>query len=433
MTALDNASKATAGRTRTVSVIADDLTGSTDTVVQFRQAGWPAYLLLAGDAPQEVTEQAGPVATSRSLDTRALPEQEAAQVTARAVREQTEAGTDRLYVKIDSTMRGSIAGQISGALDAWSRQHREAVAVICPAYPQMGRVITGGQMLVNGVPLPDSPAGSDPVTPVTTSVLTDLVPGAVNVASGGTPADLAAQILQAGPGGRVIVDAVEEEDLARLAGAVDLLGTGAVSVGSAGLARHLARIWLPQGTARLPARNTQVRQGRIVVVMSSLNEVSREQADHLAGALDDQLTRHELDPARLADAEQMQRWGRDLPAHHPAQVILLQPTSQTQSGGDPAAAARLVSGGLAAAVVGLIDSGQVAGLVLIGGDGAEATLARLRTSALRVEGAATEGVPLSRLVGGRAAELVVATKAGGFGTRATLTDVISAMLETKEA
>ena len=52
---------------------------------------------------------------------------------------------------------------------------------------------------------------------------------------------------------------------------------------------------------------------------------------------------------------------------------------------------------------------------MTGGDGARAVMAELEATGIRLHGQIAPGVPLGRLVGGWAAGLAVATKAGGFG------------------
>ncbi len=417
---------------RMVHVLADDLTGSTDTVVQFRQAGWPAYLLLGGDPVPEVIGRDGPVAASRSLDTRALADEHAVSRTANAVDELLGDPGARLYLKIDSTMRGSVAAQITGALHSWSRKHSDPVAVICPAYPQMERIISQGRMLVAGVPLHESPAGSDPVTPVHTSDMERLVPGSVTISLRDDGVGAAERIRRAGSD-RVIVDATDDDDLALLAAAINQLGDRAVPVGSAGLAKHLARAWHP-GDSRLESRpSSPAVRGRIAVAITSLNEVSRRQREHLVDTYGPRAVHRRLEGPELADPESLRSWAADLTLSDQARLIVLHPDPEPVATTDPATAARTVATGMAAAVGGLVTADRVHALVLVGGDGAEATLAHLDAAALRVQGAAAEGVPLSRIVGGMAPDLPVVTKAGGFGSHSTLTDVVSAMLDQKEA
>ncbi|WP_211240006.1 nucleotide-binding domain containing protein, partial [Promicromonospora kroppenstedtii] len=66
-------------------------------------------------------------------------------------------------------------------------------------------------------------------------------------------------------------------------------------------------------------------------------------------------------------------------------------------------------------------------VVLIGGDGARAVLTRLGAHSVRVAGSVAEGVPLGHLEGGPAHGTVVVTKAGGFGTRRTVVDVLESL------
>ncbi len=52
----------------------------------------------------------------------------------------------RVFVKIDSTLRGPIAGLIDGALSASGR----TLAVVAPAFPEQGRHVRDGRLVVNG-------------------------------------------------------------------------------------------------------------------------------------------------------------------------------------------------------------------------------------------------------------------------------------------
>src|SRR5699024_8563191 len=99
---------------------------------------------------------------------------------------------------------------------------------------------------------------------------------------------------------------------------------------------------------------------------------------------------------------------------------------------DALRSARSVARGLAHIVAHQVAEGRAAGLILVGGDGAEATLARLGATALNVSGAVSEGVHLGIIVGGFGEGLPVATKAGGFGDETTLTTVAARMLDLKE-
>jgi uncharacterized protein YgbK (DUF1537 family) len=410
-----------------VGIVADDLTGAADSLVQFRRQGWEAHLLVAGDSA--VARDTVPRVVSRSLDSRSLANDLAAQATARAVSRMVRDGFDRVYVKVDSTMRGSIPGQIRGALDAWSRKAPAAFSIICPAYPATGRVIIDGKMLVKGVPLPLSPAGSDPVDPVRSSELADLVPGAKLVRVAPDANGFIAELRRLGtPGSRIVVEAQREEDMQAIARAIDFFGSEVVPVGSAGLAGHLAGVWRAPGQGMEPPRVMRPAPGRVIVAVTSVNEVSLRQADRLMQDWSAYAVRRFLDPG-LGDRLVPPQWARDVAGLGEPSVVLLQPRPGDPSGDGSRASAPLVARCIAVAARELVLHGaDVSGLILVGGDGARAVLAELGAEAIRLEGSVAEGAPWGLVVGGVAAGKMIVTKAGGFGEEGVLSDIVSVMI-----
>jgi uncharacterized protein YgbK (DUF1537 family) len=301
-----------------------------------------------------------------------------------------------LYLKIDSTIRGRVAEQVRGALSGYRRHHPEAYAVVCPAYPAMGRTVEDGVVLVEGLPVHEGAAGRDPVTPVTESDLTRVLPGSVRVPAG---QDLTAALREAGAHHDVVVvDARDEADIERLAAAVATVGPNALPVGSAGLAGALSRAWRDSDRrsdpAEGPAPTGPTRAERTLVVVSSLHDVARAQA----GALLALVERGEL------------------------AVDLLLTASERVDG-----AANQRARDIASEAAAVLDGGHHDFLVLVGGDGAAATLNALDATGIRVIDAPVEGVPLGSVVGGRHDGLAVATKAGGFGDTTTLIQLITAV------
>jgi uncharacterized protein YgbK (DUF1537 family) len=130
-----------------VAIVADDLTGAADSAVQFARAGWAARLAL-GESVAQHGDDGSVVAIV--TDARAQDPDEARESTRAAVARAVADGDDRLFVKIDSTMRGTVQEQVEGALAAWATREPGAVAVVCPAYPAMGRTVEGGHLLVDG-------------------------------------------------------------------------------------------------------------------------------------------------------------------------------------------------------------------------------------------------------------------------------------------
>ena len=359
-------------RPSVLGLVADDLTGAGDSAVGFAEAGWTAVLALrTAHLPHRTGS--GPTVLAVSTAVRAEGEDEAATRTAQAVDAVVAAGAERLYLKIDSTVRGSVAGQVDGALAAWSRHHPGALAVVCPAFPAHGRSVVEGEVLVAGAPLAGSAAALDPVTPRTDGDLTRVLPGA----SRHHGCDLAGP-----PGARMLVDARDDTDLDRLAHAVDAAGPELVVVGSGGLAAALGRVWSVPRPHPAPPRV----QGRLLVAVSSLHPAALDQVG----------------------------WLRDRAA---AGVDVLTTAAEVVS---PVRAA----GDLAERVASALSARPYDALVLVGGDGAAAVLDRLGADGVDVDGAIVPGCPTGNVAGGRADGLRLVTKSGGFGTTSALDEIV---------
>jgi len=397
-----------------IAVVADDLTGSGDTAVQFVRAGWPTQLSV-GRASQALADPAAGRAEVIAVTThsRPLPAPQAAAVVRDDVAALRAAGVRRLYKKVDSTLRGAFKAEIDAARQAW---RDDAVAVVCPAFPATGRTVRDGILYVDGRPVTETSAATDPVTPVTESHIPTLLGAAqLGVIDAETPRALADRILAAGE--VVVVDAQTPQDMDRLASAIALIGERALPVGSGGLAAPLARLW-----AGAEAR------GAVIVVVTSQHSAARRQAAALqaAGA---QAWSPTL--AQLADPAAWQAWSAQMrqaaPAADAQATLLLLAPEGRQAGLDAdTVAARL--GELAGQ---LIRASEVAGVVATGGDGASAVLAALQAGGIALVDEVTGGVPLGTLTGGPAAGLPIVTKAGGFGADDVLIRAARAVRERR--
>ncbi|MFY0409503.1 four-carbon acid sugar kinase family protein [Solicola sp. PLA-1-18] len=392
--------------TARVVVLADDLTGAGDTAAQFDRVGWTSEIRLRPSATTDA-EVVALTTDSRAMD--------AADATAAVGSTLDALDLDGvlLYKKVDSTVRGPVRAEIDAVLAALPPG---TVAVVCPAYPAVGRQVVDGVLLVGGVPVSATAVGRDPVTPVREShVPTLLGTSHLTPDPAWSDDDLAAELTRHGD--VVVVDAADEEDLDRLARALVLLGERAVAVGSAGLAEPLARRWRVSHAV-----------GTSLVVVTSLHDASRDQAETLAitGA---PVVRCEADA--VADD---QAWERlvagalhDVSTDGPP--VALVTTPDAAAGLDPV----LVAARVADLVTRLAAKGLVSGLVLAGGDGARAVLEGLGADGIRLDGTVATGVPLGRLVGGDHAGMRVATKAGGFGGPDILIEAAQAVHTTRSS
>ena len=417
----------------TAAIVADDLTGATDSAVQFATAGWSATLLLdrrhAG-----ARRAAGDLVLAGTADNRALPAGAARDAAGAAVDDLLRLGAERLFVKIDSTMRGSVTAHVSGALSAWRRRTPDAVAVLCPAYPGMGRRVEQNVVLVDNAPVADSAFRRDPVTPVRASALDELLPGSVPLAGFGPlpvaeAVERAVDFARRGGGDIFTADGRTDADLDRLAEAIAGQAGTVIPVGSAGLAAAMARAWRPaSGIDDRDAIATAVpapTRPRVLVQVTTLNDVSHRQLAILASQPGRRCLHLDPDLATLLDDAALERWFAGQPADSEEyDLVVLSAPGERAAAGDPPLGASLAErlGGLSAR---LLRTGRFGVAGFVGGDGARAALAQLRVTALEVHGSLEDGIPVSVPLDGDAADIVVFTKAGGFGAPESLASVVA--------
>ncbi|WP_152348710.1 four-carbon acid sugar kinase family protein [Brevibacterium sp. CFH 10365] len=412
-----------------MSVVADDLTGAMDSAVQFAHAGWNAQLLL--DDCALGSHKHGSV-SAFVTDARALGDSEARTRTRSAASIGAERAT-RLFLKIDSTLRGSVGAQVGGALDAWQRTRPDAFALICPAYPAMGRTIADGLLLVNGTPVHETSIGSDPVTPLTTSSVAELIPGSCVVPAPKrgrwSKESLLAAIRVARTTSSVIsVDADEQNDLAVLAEVVAEFEDDVVPVGSAGLAAALATVW---GAGLEAQSRTRQNPQRMIIVASSLHDVTRSQVAALSARRCEQSITWAPTVREILDEGERAAWlsaVRATDLRHLITVIDAPRQRAEPSGAGEFKPTELIVQTLAEATSSLIDGRTSIALMLLGGEGARAVLSRLGAQRLHIHATVREGIPIGSIEGGIAAGATVITKAGGFGRRTDVADIADELL-----
>lgn len=261
------------------AVIADDLTGANATGVLLTKMHYKTATVLSLDnlTPDLL---AAADCVLYPTDSRAI----AADLAYERVRRAMDrfAGKDiRLFSKrIDSTLRGNLGPETDAMLDALGK---DSVAVCAPCFPSAGRIVVGGYMLVEGVPLHRTSIAIDPKTPVRVSEVEALFrdQSRYRVASFSLddmmegPAALRDRVLSAVESGfRILTfDCVSQEDLDLIADAVLPIERPLLAVDpgvfTATLARRLIR----------PRRGKQ--SSRILTVVGSVNPHTRDQMEQV--------------------------------------------------------------------------------------------------------------------------------------------------------
>lgn len=267
-----------------------------------------------------------------------------------------------LYKKIDSTLRGHVAAELAAV--RLSLGSRRAV-VFTPAFPAQGRRVRDARLEVGGVR-----TGEDLRALLASAGFPAALVDLPALRAGRPEAVLRAALATGARG--LVCDAATDADLDRIAQAGLALRPRPLFVGSAGLARALARTLPPMR----PAARGSAAPGPVVTVVGSASPVSVRQARQLARnrrALLVQLAWTRT--PTLRDIPAVRRFGRAVARQMPD-----------------------------------------AHYVLTGGETARAVLAARGIRAIRLLGEVEPGVPFCLTRGGT----LVCTKAGGFGGPGTL-------------
>ena len=386
-----------------LAIIADDLTGSLDTGVQFARFGFPTRLSLraAGEWPVAVVNTA-----SREIPAAAAAEKVHAAAGQLAGR--------RLFKKVDSTLRGHTALEIEAVLAASAYTR----ALVCPAAPLQGRVVCDGHIFVHGVPLHETAFRNDPVFPRLSSALAELIGRPVthlplSLVRGGLPALAAAAA--AAPTAFLTADAETPQDLEQLSRLFDL--PGLLLCGAFGLAAALAGTLSGRAPESAAPAFLQA-PGRVLVIAGSANAAAHAQVHRLADHAGVCLA--PLDAA-LPEAQQAAWVEQALRDWQEQRVFVLCP-SAGETIREPAWLnfSRL-AGRLGGA---LLERVRPAYLVIVGGETASHLCDRLGVEAIDLLGEAAPGIPFGCLAGGAADGLPVISKAGGFGAPDCLEQII---------
>ena len=251
------------------------------------------------------------------------------------------------------TVDSTLRGHIAEELEACFAASGRTSLVFAPAFPQAGRTTVGGIQLVDGIPVSESAYGHDPVHPARHSALVDLVPSSIKNVT--------------------FLDAVTQEELdsriASIEGAESILW-----VGSPGMAAALSRRFVPEKTR--PSLVDGISND-VLVVVGSANLRSHIQADRLP----------ELSGV----------------------MLLRGPRARER---DSAAVLRRIAENAARE----LRDPRFGVLIATGGDTMEAVLDHINVQEFEILQELDPGFPLGRARLGDGRSLMLAMKAGGFGS-----------------
>lgn len=207
-----------------IGVIADDLTGGNGTGVKLSKLGYSVSTLVNYN---NIPKNSGTNAVIIDTDSRYVEEHVAVNRVNTVVDNLIEWSVDIMGKRIDSTIRGNIGAEIDALLE---KVAKNTVVILTPTYPESHRIVSGGFLLVKGVPVQLSDVSKDPVKPV----LNSHVPSVIQAQSKNPVAHVSLSFVLSGEqalaqelerkikaGSKIIVvDGISDEDIETLANAM---------------------------------------------------------------------------------------------------------------------------------------------------------------------------------------------------------------------
>ena len=420
-------------------VVADDMTGGGDTGAQFAKKGLRTLLVtptISAGLPANYLKWDVLVVNTHS---RAMDPAQARQAVAAILQRLNLKRFGLIYKKIDSTFRGNIGGEVDAILETSGLP----VGFLTPTFPEMGRTVKDGILMVQGTPVAETEASRDPACPVKDSNLVsllrhqsscgiDLVDHRHLASALGSLREAVYRKRQAGAK-ILIFDGLERKDLEAIAEVGFGLQPLPLFIGSAGLAEAVANRFAEKISLTPAVPSATTSAAHALVVCGSVSAVSRRQLARVVQEAG--FPRIEIRPSfalqapsdRAAEEGTLRRTAADA-LRRGSVVLSVSPEHRAGSGVDDRLAAQAIAealGGIAAyALAGSGVAPHDVALILTGGDTAMAVLAPLGIEGIEIGGELLEGIMAGRVKGGRFSDAQVVTKAGAFGQDDALLRVV---------
>lgn len=141
-----------------ILAIADDLTGALETGAKFAGRGLTVRVTVETSVSVVPDVQALVINT----ESRHLPATEAARIVYEAAVSASRFSPWLIYKKTDSTLRGNIRAELRALQKVFS----DRALIYAPAYPEMGRTVKDGRLLLWGTPVHETVFAADLWNPV---------------------------------------------------------------------------------------------------------------------------------------------------------------------------------------------------------------------------------------------------------------------------
>ncbi len=429
-----------------ISIIADDLTGASDTGIQFRKYGLKTKVIA--DPEQLELFLGNDEILAINSNTRPLKSEKAYKIVYDISCKLKEAGFGRIYKKVDSTFRGNPGIELEAVMDALDSK----LAILVPSYPDNGRCMVNGYLKVSSVSTHNN--NDSEIIIATNEVEQELchVPTIIQanmkrrvtninldtVRQGGPAILSAVEQLWENDYQVITIDAVAKDDLNNISLACKSLPGETVMAGAAGFAAFLPKV---MGLSSNKLIKPPSKEGIILVVAGTCNSTTRRQIDEVQKNTNANLVKIDTDKIICGmKSDEVQSAVQ--------KILKFIKTGKTKT--NPLILSvdtlfklprdysinkwgKIIASAIGEIVGKLVDEKIVQSLVITGGDTALHVLNALKAKGIDLEEEILAGIPSGRLFGGKAHNIPIVTKAGGFGYPSALLEVIEHLQNNIEA
>jgi uncharacterized protein YgbK (DUF1537 family) len=418
-----------------IAIIADDLTGSADSAVQFASASMATAVVMPETKIPESNNLDVIVIDSESRD---IDEKIAYKEVSAACRKVLSLNKDiLLYKKVDSTLRGNIGAELQAVFD----EFKPKIIIFSPAFIPSKRTTVNGVQLLDGVRLEETELAGIPKSPVTTSDIKTIIKkqsalkcSNLYIDELNKGVDEIRQKINQAIADEVkilICDATEPQHQELLVQACDSINQQVVFSGSAGLALALSRRYASsQKSALKPISGVS----KILVLAGSISQTTRRQTVELLNNYDCELirTNPELTVSSPKEsAKDCSKKIKDALAKSDIVVVCAafeeSDVQRTAKEGERLGISFFEIGEIMASCMSDIMR-ECAELfdayVLTGGDTAIHACKACNAGMLEIIEEVQSGIPLTKILTGNLKDRYLVTKAGAFGNENAFTDAV---------
>jgi len=414
-----------------ILVVADDLTGAVDTGAQFSKRSFKTCVITGSNEFEKSLDVCDVLVVD--TESRFDNSKTAYKKTFETGKLAKSENFKYIYKKLDSTMRGNVGAEIAGLMDSMNISH----TFVVPALPLYDRTTLNGNVYIKGVLLAETDYANDPKNPIKESYIPAIITRQTDKKTGVISFnDLLAgreefrsklnNIMKDGIQ-IIVIDAEDDEDLDLIASVVTGIKDRVMFAGCSGLAEKMATYI---------ELHKEIKSN--LVIAGSVNKITLQQTEIAARALSIRTIdietkeviagKEDTEKKRILKlAEKSISEGKDLiirSASTPESVSRCMEKGR-KLGLDDFMISDIIANFLGDLAGEIIRTKSLKGIVLTGGETAIKTLNSLNINGIIVKDEIMHGIPFGYLHDDKYRDMIVVTKAGGFGGEDALIQILN--------